>query len=63
MEKTVRIVHPFHRFVFVEKGQPERREAFALNAVVTVSAEDAEDWIAKGLAVEVEKGQAVEAEQ
>lgn len=55
MEKTVKILHPFHRFVFVEEGRPEQREALALNAVVTISAEDAEDWIAKGLAVEVEQ--------
>ncbi len=54
MDTKIRIVSNFHRFVGQGDGKPERREAFVAGAVVDVSQEDADDWIARGLAEAVE---------
>lgn len=52
---TVKIVHPFDRFVKVVEGERERRETYTLGQRVEVSEEDASDWIAKGLAVSADE--------
>lgn len=54
MEKVL-IVHTFHRFVAVGEGKPERKETFAKGITITVgengvTADDAAQWIEKGLA-------------
>lgn len=50
MDTKVLILSSFHRFVPTEEGKPERREAFSAGQTVTVSEEDAADWVAKDLA-------------
>lgn len=50
MDAKVTITHTFHRFVFQGEGQKERKESYAIGQTVTVSQEDAADWMTKGLA-------------
>ena len=47
----VTIVISFHRFVAVEGSTREKREDYPAGLTVTASEEDAEDWVAKGLAI------------
>ncbi|MCX7366279.1 MAG: hypothetical protein NTV97_31305 [Alphaproteobacteria bacterium] len=54
MDTKVQIVSTFHRFVSEGEGKPERKDTFPAGSTVTVSDEDAQDWIAKGLAKSVE---------
>lgn len=50
METKVIITQSFHRYVSGDDGRPERRERIAQSQTVTVDADVAADWIAKGLA-------------
>ena len=50
MDTKVQIVSTFHRFVGQGEGKPERKDTFPAGATVSASDEDAQDWIAKGLA-------------
>jgi len=50
MLTKVLILASFHRFVFVAEGKPEAKEIFPAGRTVEVSDEDADAWIAAGLA-------------
>ena len=54
METRVQILASFHRYVSEGEEKLERKEPLLAGATVTVSEEDARDWIAKGLARAVE---------